>query len=126
VYGALAWLLTMLAVVVAWVLFRAETLPGAFAMLRSMGAVASSQTVNAVLWNNGLSLASGVVWCTALSVIAVFGPNSNQIGNTLLAVCNSRPTTRALINGIGLAAVGFALFLNAMRDSVSAFIYFNF
>lgn len=125
-FSLFAWMLTMLAVVMAWVVFRAETLPGAGRMLQSMTSPAFATQPHAQLWNAGLSLSTGGLWCTVLSSITLLIPNSNRIGENLLRHCEKRPTARALISGASVAAVAFMLIVNTMRDSVSAFIYFNF
>ncbi len=130
VYALISWMLTMLSVVIAWVLFRAESLHGAGTMLRSMAwpdfgsAVSSSAHVHVLLWNAGLSLQAGWLWCGMLSAVACLMPNSNRIGDRLQAQ-NAHPA-RAIISGASFAAVVFMLLVNSMRDSVSAFIYFNF
>jgi alginate O-acetyltransferase complex protein AlgI len=123
-FALVAWMLTMLSVIFAWVVFRAETLHGASRMLRSMASPAAVTQVHTLLWNAGLSLSSGGLWCGVLSAVAFLGPNSNRIGNHLLS--QDRPATKALISGASFAAVVFMLAVNIMRDSVSAFIYFNF
>jgi alginate O-acetyltransferase complex protein AlgI len=125
-FAALAWLMTMLAVIVAWVLFRAETLSGAGLILSGMASPTGSTEAHVLLWNAGLAPSRGALWCAVLSSIAVLAPNSNTIGERLQRVSNARPDTRALIGGIALATTAFALTVNIMRDSVSAFIYFNF
>jgi len=125
-FGVVAWLVTMLAVVVAWVLFRAETLAGAGRVLHSMTLAGPSAATHVHLWNAGLSLAVGSVWCGVLGAVASLAPNSNRIGNHLLHLCQTRPTAAALVAGAGSTAVAFMLLMNIMRDSVSAFIYFNF
>lgn len=126
VFTALAWALTMLAVVAAWVVFRAETLQGAGIVLNGMAGLADTTAVHTSLWNAGLTLSRGLAWCGALGALAVAAPNSNQIGNWLLGVCNSRPAVRAFVAGCGLAAIALLLVVNITRQSVSAFIYFNF
>lgn len=126
VFGVVAWLLTMLAVIVAWVLFRAETLPGAGRILQGMAFATPGASVHPLLWNAGLSLAVGSLWCGVLGAVAALAPNSNRIGDYLLHLCQTRPTAAAMVAGAGSAAVVFMLVMNIMRDSVSAFIYFNF
>jgi alginate O-acetyltransferase complex protein AlgI len=120
----IAWLLTMLSVIIAWVVFRAETLQGAGRILLSMVRPAAGEQVHALLWNAGLSLSIGGLWCGALSAVACLGLNSNRIGNYLLN--QDRTATKALISGASFAAVAFMLIVNITRDSVSSFIYFNF
>jgi alginate O-acetyltransferase complex protein AlgI len=119
-----SWLLTMLSVIIAWVVFRAETFFGAGRMLLSMAVPTTGGQVHTLLWNAGLNLPIGGLWCGVLAGIAVLGPNSNRIGNYLLS--QDRPATRALVSGASFAAVAFMLIVNITRDSVSAFIYFNF
>lgn len=116
----------MLAVIMAWVLFRAETLPGAGRILQSMALVAPGASVHPLLWNAGLSLAAGSLWCGVLGAAAALAPNTNRIGDYLLRLCQTRPTATAVVAGAGSTAVVFMLVMNIMRDSVSAFIYFNF
>jgi len=59
----LAWLLTMLSVVVAWVVFRAETLQGAVRLWLGMLGMHESVTPNVLLWNAGLHLSTGLMVC---------------------------------------------------------------
>ena len=125
-FSLLAWLVTMVSVIVAWVLFRAETLSGADLMLRSMVQPGAFTQVHTLLWNDGLRLSNGFMWCCLLAGIAFVAPNSNQIGNRLLAICHTRPAAMSLTSGASFVAVAFLLVLNTTRDSVSAFIYFNF
>lgn len=125
-FGFVSWLLTILSVTVAWVLFRAETLHGAGKMLFSMVSLTTASSVHALLWNAGLSLPRGALWCCALGAVACLAPNSNRIGDYLLRLCQSATATRMIIAGASAAAVAFLLAINMMRDSVSAFIYFNF
>lgn len=128
-FGASSWLLTMLAVILAWVVFRAETLWGAGRILERMVHPAHTGHVHTLLWNAGLSLSVGGLWCVVLGATACLMPNSNAIGEHLLRRCQSRSGATAyalLIAGASSAAVAFLLLMNITRDSVSAFIYFNF
>jgi len=125
-FAVAAWLLTMLAVIMAWVLFRAETLPGAGRILHSMTLAAPGAQTHTLLWNAGLSLAAGSLWCGVLGAMAALSPNSNRIGHYLLGACTAHAGKAALIAGVSTAAMVFMLVMNITRDSVSAFIYFNF
>ena len=125
-FSLLSWMLTMLMVVLAWVIFRAESLQGAGMMLKSMFTLARIDQVHPLLWNAGLNLSTGALWCGVLGALAFFVPNSNCVGEKMLLVCRSWPTARTLISGASFALVVFLLIINTMRDSVSAFIYFNF
>ena len=122
----LGWAVTMLAVVVAWVLFRAETFPGALNMLHGMLALGAVDGPHPLLWNAGLQASTGALWCVALAAVACMAPNSNLIGTRLLDHCRAHPLQRAWLAGASLGGVLLLLVVNAARDSVSAFIYFNF
>ena len=125
-YRGLAWLLTLLSVVVAWVLFRAETLPGALRMLQGMVTLPGEHQIHPLLWNEGLNLVNGLTGCAVLGVAALLGPTSNQIGDFLRERLRRRPPPSALLTGASTAAAAVLLLINSLRDSVSAFIYFNF
>lgn len=122
----LAWLLTMLAVVLAWVVFRAETLTGAMRLWQGMLGVGGSVSPNVLLWNAGLHLSTGVMWCAALGSLAFLVPNSNVIGQKLLGVCHHNQALRPVLLGAGVVVVLLMMVVNATRATVSAFIYFNF
>ena len=122
-----AWALTLLAVVVAWVFFRAETLPGAMRVLGAMSAWQAATTgVPEQLWNAGLAVARGWQWCAALGTVALFGVNSNRLGTSLVAWLGHGDLRRPTLAGATLGLLAGLLLLNVTRDSVSAFIYFNF
>jgi alginate O-acetyltransferase complex protein AlgI len=128
-FGVSSWLLTMLAVIVAWVVFRAETLQGAGRILQRMVQPSDTGPVHALLWNAGLSLSMGGLWCAVLTAMACLAPNSNAIGEYLLRRCRTHAGANPyalLVAGASSAAVAFLLLMNITRDSVSAFIYFNF
>ena len=120
-----SWLLTMLCVVVAWVFFRATTLDGALAILRAM-AGGELRDVHPLLWNAGLDLSTGALWCLALGAVAVLAPNSNRIGERLLDNARRYPATRVGAGSFVLCTVLLLVLVNTARDAVSAFIYFNF
>ena len=125
-YQAVAWLLTLLSVIVAWVLFRAETLPGAVRMLQGMTTLPVNMQVHILLWNEGLHLANGFIGCALLGAAALLGPTSNQIGDFLRVRLQQRPPPSAILTGASTATLAALLLINSLRDSVSAFIYFNF
>ncbi len=130
-FGASSWLLTMLAVILAWVVFRAETLQGAGRILWRMLQPSDAVQVHALLWNAGLSLSVGGLWCAVLAAMACLVPNSNAIGEYLLRRCKTSTGVSAsayvfLLAGASSVAVAFLLMMNITRDAVSAFIYFNF
>lgn len=126
-FACASWSLTALAVIVAWVFFRAETMPGALRMLQAMsGAVSPQVDAGALLWNAGLHAGVAWRWCLVLALAVVALPNSNRIGQWLLQAAAARQALRMLIGGAALCSAVFLVVLNTMRDSVSAFIYFNF
>ncbi|HTE40347.1 MAG TPA: MBOAT family protein [Steroidobacteraceae bacterium] len=123
-----AWLLTFLAVVVAWVFFRATSFDAAQEVLRSMvdGSASLEFAANPIFWNSGLSIPRVLVACSVLMLSVVALPNSNWMGERMLDFFAKRLWMAAI--GIGVAAVfvTFLVVVNESRDAVSAFIYFNF
>ncbi len=125
-YRFFSWLLTMLAVLVAWVLFRAETLPGALRLLGSLVPGSGETGTDVLLWNAGLHLSTGLAWCAVLGAIAFLAPNSNRIAEQLLLLARRKGELRWFMGTLGVCLALFLLLINTARDSVSAFIYFNF
>jgi alginate O-acetyltransferase complex protein AlgI len=131
-YRLACWALTMLAVMLAWVFFRAETFSSAMLMLRAM---LGGGTTDVQLWNAGLDAGRGWWLCALCGALAFLAPNSNTIGERLRVWLASTATAaaathvaaaRAAIAGAALTLTVFLLLINALRDSISAFIYFNF
>jgi alginate O-acetyltransferase complex protein AlgI len=123
------WALTLLAVIVAWVFFRATTFSGATSILQGMAGTAAlsvTQGIHPLLWNAGLDPERGIACCLVLGVIAFLMPNSNRIGIKALAVCQRSLSTRAWLMGFSFAAALLLIVVNATRSTVSPFIYFNF
>jgi alginate O-acetyltransferase complex protein AlgI len=126
-FKVFGWALTFLCVVVAWVFFRAHTLPGALLMLQGMAGTSGPEVdAGAMLWNAGLHAWTGALWCLVLGVAAVALPNSNRIGTELMRVMGERAGLCAFIGGASALAAASLVVLNTSRSSVSAFIYFNF
>lgn len=127
VFGLSAWMLTFVAVVYAWVFFRAQTLEGAASIVSAMTGfgMAQPQPEGYLLANAGLSALVGVLWCVVLGAIAFFAPNSNRLGEQALALVE-RQGVMAFLAGAATAVIAALLVINQARDSVSAFIYFNF
>lgn len=77
-YTVFAWSITMLAVIIAWVFFRAETLPGALTVLSSMAGLSSE-----VSMASGAVFADGVyqtlMMFAVMFIIVAFMPNSIQM-----------------------------------------------
>lgn len=127
IYRLAAWALTFLSVVVAWVFFRAESFTTAFSILSAMASGGlASDAPHAILWNAGLDIARGSVWCVVLGLVAFLSPNSNRIGEHALAIVRAHPTARSMLAGGALALACLLVILNETRDAMSAFIYFNF
>jgi alginate O-acetyltransferase complex protein AlgI len=128
-FRVFAWSLTFLAVVVAWVYFRAPTFETAGRVLTAMttpSAVGDGPASTPLLWNAGLTPTLGAALCALLGLVAVFAPNSNAIGAHLEAACRRAGPVRAAVAGAALVLVVFLVVVNEARESVSAFIYFNF
>ena len=132
-YRHASWALTLLAVLVAWVFFRAESLAGAVRVLTAMVGLqptTASESTDALLWNAGLSAQRGWLWCALLGAVALFGVNSNRLGDGLQRAMSqpsqSGAIQRSLVSGAALALLLLLLLVNTTRQSVSAFIYFNF
>ncbi len=128
-FAAASWALTFLCVVVAWVFFRAETLDGALRIVSAMFGLAETGATtdsDVLLWNAGLPLDAAVTWLAVLIAMTVLLPNSNVIGERVLALARHRAALRQMAGGAALAACTMLVVLNTTRDAVSAFIYFNF
>ena len=126
-FGMASWVLTLFAVLLAWVFFRAQTLAGALHMIATMlTGTASASEPAAVLWNAGLPALRGWIWCGAVGAMALLAANSNQAGNWLMGVLANGGWRVPLLAGASLSAAGLLLLINVARDSTSAFIYFNF
>jgi alginate O-acetyltransferase complex protein AlgI len=129
IYRAASWLLTLLAVVIAWVFFRAPTFESAVRILRAMTNVAptgSPAYMDPLLWNAGLRRSTGLLICAILALIALFAPNSNTIGERLHTQCLRGSRRSSFTLGVAVTIVVFLIVVNESRDTVSAFIYFNF
>ena len=126
VFALSGWAVTLLAVMLAWVFFRAETLPGALRMLHGLAGQQARGTPHALLWNAGLQPGAGALWCGVLGAMACLAPNSNHIGAALLARVRHGALTRGFVGGLAGATVLLLVVVNTARDSISAFIYFNF
>jgi alginate O-acetyltransferase complex protein AlgI len=123
----LGWALTFLAVVVAWVFFRAVTLDGAWRVLGAMaGAHVGPSEPAVLLWNAGLQPSMGSLWCAVLMALAVLAPNSNRIGEAVQARFAASAGWRELVGAVAVVVAVFLVVVNSARQATSAFIYFNF
>ena len=66
------------------------------------------------------------LWCLFLGAISFLAPNTNQIGTWLLERLRQAGRVRAFTGGFAIGTLLLLLVINTARDSVSAFIYFNF
>lgn len=120
-----SWAITMLAVIVAWVLFRATTLDGAATVYGAMLALDAADTGSA-LWNSGLKANTGW-WLVALfTAVALWPRNSNLLGLDLRRRIEGREARTAWVAGAAGMVVCLLILVNNTRGVVGAFIYFNF
>jgi alginate O-acetyltransferase complex protein AlgI len=120
-----SWLLTMLCVVIAWVLFRATTLDGAGTIYGAMIAVESAE-VATVLWNAGLQSSRGWWLVGFFSLVAVWPSNSNALGLKLRVLIADRDSRASLVVGASGLLACLLILINNSRGVAGAFIYFNF
>lgn len=126
-YRAGCWAVTFLGVVVAWVFFRAETFTGAGRVLGAMAGLGEGAAdASRLLWNAGLGETGGFVHCVVLGFIAVALPNSNLIGERILARCRDGAPLRWFVLGLASTAALLLVLVNDTREAASPFIYFNF
>jgi alginate O-acetyltransferase complex protein AlgI len=125
-FSLFGWALTMLAAMVAWIFFRAETLPGALRMLHGLAGSMPADGIHTLLWNGGLQAHVGLLWCAVLGALAFLAPNSNRIGLLIHERVRGALLLRGAVAGFATATVLMLVLVNTARDSVSAFIYFNF
>jgi alginate O-acetyltransferase complex protein AlgI len=128
-YKFFAWLITLLAVLVAWVFFRATSFSTATHLVAAMftpGAAYSLDTIHPLLWNQGLRPDTGLLWCGLCAGLAFFPFNSNQMGESVMQICRRQGHYGPVIMGAALTLGVLLVVINGLRTSVSAFIYFNF
>ena len=129
-FKLLAWALTFLSAVIAWIFFRASDFPSALRVVSGLAPFITGldwpTAVQNIFWNQGLGTLRGVYWLLFLACIAFLMPNSNRIGEMALAQCRSRAAFVGAVLGVALTSCIFLVLINSTRDSVSAFIYFNF
>lgn len=138
-YSVLAWSLTMLAVVIAWVFFRAETLPGAITVLASMAGLSSE-----VSMTSGAVFANGVyqtlMMFAAMFVIVTFMPNSIQMTRSHRPIISAAGDVKKIggkLKGLRwsmspqwatfTSVIFFVTVIQIYRlNGLTEFIYFNF
>ena len=152
---SIAWVITMLSVVVAWVPFRAESMEGTMAFFRAMfggngllrshiseGGIALAEVIGSssisfgAMFNEGIVSGKGAAWILVLLLFVVWLPNTQQI------MRRYKPALQIYKNEIkrmdylwlewrplGLWAIFYSLvFMFAMFNlsSASEFLYFQF
>lgn len=121
-----AWFVTMLAVVVAWVFFRAADFHVARTMLEAMSFASTGAGMDRILFNAGLG-ASRAMWLIAACLIVATLPiNSNRFFERHLAACRRSSILTWSSIGAGSTAIVALVIVNELRASSSPFIYFNF
>lgn len=121
--NAAYWSLTMLAVMVAWVFFRAETTEGAFNIFNAMAAVDLNEPFKGTLFYTKKAF----VICFLLLIIAIFCPNSGQLTRYVEKRLTQPSVDKPwLIFGPAVvSAVGFVISVGLIGQ-LSEFLYFNF
>ena len=126
----LAWALTMLAVVVAWVLFRAPDMASAFAILKGMTGVNGLMTPELAAHETPEALGCAV----ALMIACVILPNSQQIMRSFAPTLGAlEPPGRWQASFVFRPTRGWAMAFGAVAVvglllswQPSEFLYFNF
>lgn len=121
----LSWGITMLAVIVAWVLFRAVNLEGAVTIYAAMLALDTAESAS-VLFNAGLKPETGWWLVAGWTAVALWPRNSNVLGLELRRWVEGGEARIAWTVGAAVTLVCLLILLNNSRGVVGAFIYFNF
>jgi alginate O-acetyltransferase complex protein AlgI len=140
IWSALAWFLTFAFVVVAWVLFRADSLDTAARMLHAMASPAAFSTKVEIENLGGESGLTGIGfgWCAIVFALAwaLLAPTTQQLMRYTMRAAMYRPyierahawmTPNFRLSAawvVGSAIIFAAAFLGLSR--VSEFIYYNF
>ncbi|WP_223262780.1 MBOAT family O-acyltransferase [Sphingobium sp. SCG-1] len=116
------WIVTMVAVIVGWVFFRAVSVAEAMTMLRAM----AGHTTDALAIGN----AANWTLILTLGLIAVMLPNSQHLVSTRIAPAVDRSIARrgdGVMIGIAFTVIFIVWLAMVMASRAnSAFIYFNF
>lgn len=127
-FRLLSWSLTFLSVIVAWIFFRANDFPTAIRIVEAMGnpLLGGEYSFHPLLWNQGLDLDRAFAWLVILASTALCFPNSNTIGERILALARRHPLAAPILLGCSVCFSILLVVTNSTRDTNSAFIYFNF
>lgn len=122
----IAWLITMLAVIVAWVFFRAVDFTTASTILSAMFLIADTDPFPKILFNAGLDTSRGLWLILTWSLVAVLPMNSNNLFDRHLRICMQSHSVAWFSTGAAVTMVTALITINELRTSTSPFIYFNF
>ena len=117
------WGITMLAVMVSWVFFRAQTTDGALNMLTTMLQVDLANPLQSALINSKRAIAI----CGALALVAIICPNSGQVMHYVenrLTQTNDGLQWATFLPAT-ISSVGFIIAVGLIGQ-LSEFLYFNF
>lgn len=126
----LGWLVTFMAVVVAWVFFRAASVEVALDVLRAMtvGTFKASSSESLLGINRIMAINECIAWIAGSAAIAFFMPNAyTMLGKGILYAQEER-FNRGIGGMVLGSALGMAFILLAISETrgVSEFLYFNF
>lgn len=128
----MAWLVTFLSVMVAWVFFRADNLSAA---LRLLAALLSMAPAGPHIFNTEpLAAAAEWAWLALMTILVLVAPNSQEIMRNFLhgAVRGEQPrqffTMPAFrMTGAWAVVAGLVLAISlAYLPQPTSFLYFNF
>lgn len=130
------WAITMLAVMIGWVFFRAQDLSSALQMIQSMFALGMEATANRPPALNALLGGyEKFVWLGLVAAIAIFAPSTQQyLRRYRPAFGSTRGILRSrwfawrpvAIHGIAVGCITFFVFRRYFQLAPSEFLYFNF
>lgn len=137
--------LTFIAVLVAWVFFRAPTLRAAWAMLGAMVGTAGIELPEAILWHlqplkplmtalgvrvggSGAQFVGATLWIAALLLIALVAPNTREIMDKIRSgIERPFPNPSRIATSVWAIAAGVALFTGFLSITrASTFLYWQF
>ncbi|MBV6390602.1 MAG: Peptidoglycan O-acetyltransferase [Nitrosomonas europaea] len=121
-----AWLITMLAVIVAWVFFRAVDFTSASTILSAMFSIVDTDSFPKILFNAGLDTSRGLWLILTWSLVAVLPMNSNNLFDRHLRICMQSHSVAWFSTGAAVTMITALITINELRTSTSPFIYFNF
>ncbi len=124
--AAFGWLTTFIAVVVAWVFFRASDFETAGRILISMCSSPSPDGLLPMFWNSGLDPTRGALLIGFCALLALVPVNSNTLFDRLLGHCRHSEGLTWGVLGAATTATCALVFVNEFRSGSSPFIYFNF